>query len=205
MTTLLILLGLLCLLAVPVLLVMYIVFWIKKRNKDRIAKAIPICFIMAIVLIIVGGLIGGNVEIKDASLETTGFETSYTNPSETTGNDVVESTNKTTTNTESPESAMLKTLTDSGYTLEHAKAIEEILNTLGINNISVYGKTGSDNPENGVCAFVCYPNGSKDKDKRFNFTTEDGVMFFAGFRSITLYDSEQGGVLKTYTDALKES
>lgn len=96
------------------------------------------------------------------------------------------------------DTTLNKTLTDAGYTIEHASKITEILNRLGINNIKIYAMTGK--PEQGLNAVVCYPNGLSERDKRFHFTTENGVLFYAGFLNEDLYDIEKGGYLKKYSD-----
>lgn len=94
--------------------------------------------------------------------------------------------------------AISRTLTDAGYTVEHASAIQEILNTVGIESIEIDNMTGE--AEDGLNSVTCYPNGYEDRDRRFFFTTEDGVLFYAGFSDEDLYDSESGGYLKNYSD-----
>ena len=89
-------------------------------------------------------------------------------------------------------------LVDAGYTVDHATAIQEILNTIGIDSIEI--ETISGEAESGVNAVICYPNGLTDRDRRFYFTTEDGVTFYAGFLGEDLYDSAKGGFLKNYND-----
>jgi len=89
-------------------------------------------------------------------------------------------------------------LTSQGYTIEHASQIQEILNRVGISTVSVESMTGE--PENGLNSVVSYPNGYTDRDRRFFFTTEDGVLFYAGFSDEDLYDSALGGYLKSYED-----
>lgn len=101
----------------------------------------------------------------------------------------------------SPVNPLIETLTNLGYTYDHAADIEKILRTLGIENIEIYGSDGSNNdPENGLYNVVCFPNGYTDDNRRFYFTTENGVVFYAGFRGEDLYDSEKGGFLKSYSD-----
>lgn len=96
------------------------------------------------------------------------------------------------------ESAMLKTLTDLGYTKDHALDIQEILNAIGIDSITLFAMTGE--AESGLNAVICYANGSEDEDSRFTFTTEDGVMFYTSFKGTDLYDIEQGGIIGNYKD-----
>ncbi len=87
-----------------------------------------------------------------------------------------------------------------GYSEAQAKDIEKVLNELGINSIGLYSTTGT--PQSGLNSVVCYPNGSFDRDRRFYFTTENGELFYVGFRDYDLYDSENGGVLMSYDEAL---
>ena len=89
-------------------------------------------------------------------------------------------------------------LIESGYSLEHASMIQEILNMVGIESIEIESMTGQ--AEEGLNSVVCYPNDYTDRDRRFYFTTEDGVLFYAGFGDEDLYDSEKGGYLKDYGD-----
>ena len=96
------------------------------------------------------------------------------------------------------DTSMIDTLVELGYSNKQASDIKEILNTIGIDEISVYGKTGE--AQKGLNAVVCYANGSKDGDRRFRFTTEDGVLFYAGFLDEDLYDTSKGGFLKKYQD-----
>ena len=96
------------------------------------------------------------------------------------------------------DSTVTDTLIATGYSIDHASAIQEILNTVGITEIEIESMTGE--AESGLNSVVCYPNGYTDKDRRFFFTTEDGVLFYAGFSGEDLYDSENGGFLKNYSD-----
>lgn len=99
---------------------------------------------------------------------------------------------------ESIDTGITITLSEAGYTVEHASLIHEILNTVGINKIEIENMTGT--PESGLNAVVCFPNGYTDRDRRFYFTTEDGILFYAGFLDEDLYDSDKGGFLKSYED-----
>ena len=89
-------------------------------------------------------------------------------------------------------------LLEKGYTLEHATEIQEILNTVGITSIDIENMTGQ--PEEGLNSVVCYPNEYTEQDRKFWFTTENGVLFYAGFANEDLYDSQNGGYLKNYND-----
>lgn len=96
------------------------------------------------------------------------------------------------------DNAVTDALIASGYSIDHASIIQEILNTVGITEIEIENMTGE--AESGLNSVVCYPNGHVDRDRRFYFTTEDGVLFYAGFLDEDLYDSENGGYLKNYSD-----
>ena len=93
---------------------------------------------------------------------------------------------------------MMKVLTDAGYTFEQASDIQKILNTIGIQSIRIYKMTGV--ATKGLNAVICYPNGLTEQSSRFNFTTDNGILFYAGFLGDDLYDSELGGYLKSYED-----
>lgn len=96
------------------------------------------------------------------------------------------------------DSAITTTLLQAGYSIEHASQIQEILNQVGITSIVIENMTGE--AETGLNSVVCYPNGYTDRNRRFFFTTENGVLFYAGFSDEDLYDSEKGGYLKSYED-----
>lgn len=87
---------------------------------------------------------------------------------------------------------------EKGYSIEHATAIQEVLNTVGIEDLEIESMTGK--PESGLNSVVSYPNGYTERDRRFYFTTDNGVIFYAGFLNEDLYDSEKGGYLKNYND-----
>ena len=72
------------------------------------------------------------------------------------------------------------------------------MNTVGITSIEIDNMTGE--AQNGLNAVVCYPNGLTDENRRFNFTTENGKLFYAGFLDEDLYDTDKGGYLKSYND-----
>lgn len=90
------------------------------------------------------------------------------------------------------------TLITSGYTEEHASDIQTVLNTVGIDSVEIQNMTGM--PESGLNSVTCYPNGYTDENRRLYFTTEDGVIFYAGFLDEDLYDSDNGGYLMDYND-----
>lgn len=94
--------------------------------------------------------------------------------------------------------SMIETLVQAGYSVEQASEIQKILNTVSITSITIENMTGK--ADSGLNAVVCYPNGYTERNRRFYFTTEDGVLFYAGFLNEDLYDAEKGGFLKSYTD-----
>ena len=96
------------------------------------------------------------------------------------------------------EVSIAEVLTDVGYSTEHAAEIQGVLDSVGITSIEIFSMTGE--AENGLNAMICYPNGSDEDISRFTVTTENGVVFYVGFRDEDLYDSSQGGVLKQYSD-----
>ena len=95
-------------------------------------------------------------------------------------------------------SEIVGALTGAGYTVDHATQIQQVLNTVGITSIEIYGMTGE--PESGLNSMSCYANGSMEDDHRFYMTTEDGVIFYVGFLDEDLYDVDRGGFLKEYGD-----
>lgn len=95
-------------------------------------------------------------------------------------------------------SEIVEKLVEAGYTVEQASNIQQVLNTVGITEIEIYGMTGD--PESGLNAMSCYANGAEDDMHRFTMTTEDGEIFYVGFLNEDLYDVDQGGYLKDYSD-----
>lgn len=96
------------------------------------------------------------------------------------------------------DDTIVKELTDAGYSVEHASELQKILNTVGITSLKIKNKTGE--AEKGLNAMSCYANGSTEEKSRFTLTTENGVAFYIGYLSEDLYDTEQGGFLKKYSD-----
>ena len=187
----------------------------KKRNGCLIAIAISVVIFVCITflgLLVVGFFI--SIEDTDTATSTNNSSNDITNDlssdsdksdSETPDNAQSEQTEnayllpeKELENLEEIDSSITTTLLQSGYSLEHASRIQKILNQLGITDIVVENMTG--NPEDGLNAVVCYPNGYTDRNRRFFFTTENGILFYAGFSDEDLYDSTQGGYLKSYND-----
>ncbi len=187
--------------ALPILIVMLIINLIKKKSKKKLAGALLICFICSIVFIF-GALFTVPESMQtEMPSETENQTTEKTETTSSTG-DVNNSHFKTDGEIKGDvvdvDTTLVKTLTEAGYTLEHATQIAEVLNGVGIESVIIEAMTGT--PEKGLNAVVCYPNGETARDKRFRFTTEDGMIFYAGFLNEDLYDTEQGGYLKKYSD-----
>jgi|GEM_PF-6129176 len=92
---------------------------------------------------------------------------------------------------------MISVLTQIGYSVEQSSAIQKILNDVGVYSIEVIRET-PDDVTKGLAPIICLAN--SDDDLHFWFTTEDGVLFYCGFRDEDLYDSANGGYLKKITD-----
>lgn len=88
-------------------------------------------------------------------------------------------------------------LTQIGYNVEQSSAIQKILNNVGVYSIEVIRET-PDDVTKGLAPIICLANG--EDELHFWFTTEDGVLFYCGFRGENLYDSDNGGYLKKITD-----
>lgn len=99
-------------------------------------------------------------------------------------------------NLEQIDSQITSVMISKGYVMEHASFIQEVLNTVGIESIDIENMTGK--AEEGLNSIVCYPNGYTDRDRRFFFTTDNGIIFYAGFSDEDLYDN--GTYLKNYGD-----
>ena len=100
---------------------------------------------------------------------------------------------------EEVDTGIIGELQAAGYTVEQASEIQQILNTIGIYSIKIESMTGK--AQEGLNSVVCYPNDFlEDRDRRCYFTTEDGVLFYVGFRDEDLYDIDKGGFLKSYSD-----
>jgi hypothetical protein len=187
----------LCIVAIPIFAIIFIIRWIKHKKKYPFFVIACVCCVLWIPLIFGAWLIAiQDYEFPEYSkppkeeesvIEESEIDDSYFNTSGEIENEVVDI-----------DTSMLKVLMDAGYSIEHATQIEEILNTIGIENIEIEKMTGE--AEKGLNAVVCYANNSKDRERRFSFTTEDGVLFYAGFKGEDLYDIEQGGYLKNYAD-----
>lgn len=99
-------------------------------------------------------------------------------------------------NLEQIDSQITSVMISAGYTMEHASFIQEVLNAVGIESIEIENMTGE--AEEGLNSIVCYPNGYTERDRRLFFTTDNGIIFYAGFSDEDLYDN--GQYLKNYGD-----
>lgn len=187
--------------ALPVLVIMLIVNLIKKKPKKKIAGALLICFICSVVFVF-GALFTVPEDMQTEMPSETENQTTEKAESTSPTTDADDSHFKINGDVKGDvadvDTTLVKTLTEAGYTLEHATQIAEVLNGVGIESVVIETMTGV--PEKGLNAVVCYPNGETARDKRFRFTTEDGIVFYAGFLNEDLYDIEQGGYLKKYSD-----
>lgn len=198
--------AILSIMMIPVSIVWSIVDWFKdyklrkmigipssNGNKKNLLLIIPVILILSILLVLFYPQ-----DTSDDSDDTIGFVSGTEFEEENKmQNDVWSGTSSSDT-AEVIDTSMIDTLAEMGYSSKQASDIKKILNTIGIEEISVYGKTGE--AQKGLNSVVCYANGSKDGDRRFYFTTEDGVLFYAGFLDEDLYDSSKGGFLKKYQD-----
>ena len=92
------------------------------------------------------------------------------------------------------------TLTQLGYTTEHAGEIEHILTMVSVTEIKIYGSYGE--AEGDLSAVWCYPNGENKDEKRIVLVTECGVVCFINIANRDdeyLYDADAGGFVKSYT------
>lgn len=187
--------------ALPVLVITLIINLIKKKPKKKTAWALLICFVCSVVFVF-GALFTVPEDMQtEMPLETknqTTEKVESTSPTTDADDSHFKTNGDVKGDVADVDTTLVKTLTDAGYTLEHATQIAEVLNGVGIKSISIEKMTGK--PEKGLNAVVCYPNGETERDRKFWFTTEDGVVFYAGFSNEDLYDTEQGGYLKKYSD-----
>lgn len=185
----------------PILVVLLIACAIKKKPKKKIAISLLVSFVFSVVFVF-GALFNVPEEMQTEMPSQTEQQTTEKTEKPSSTTDTNDSHFKTDGEVKGDvveiDTTLVKTLTDAGYSLENATQIAEVLNGVGINSISIEAMTGQ--PEKGLNAVVCYPNGETERDKRFRFTTEDGIIFYAGFLNEDLYDVEQGGYLKKYSD-----
>lgn len=96
------------------------------------------------------------------------------------------------------ELSIVEVMVDVGYSDGNAVYAERVLNSVGITSIEIVSMSGE--AENGLNAMVCYPNGLDKEGSRVTVTTENGIVFYVGFRGEDLYHVSRGGVLKQFSD-----
>lgn len=220
MDTLLMIIFSITLITFIVLLTLLVVNLIRKKPIAKIAVALGASFWLAVISVFTGAILDPNTDSNkvvsqpETQEKTTPAETiteaAITTVAETTDVPVETTVPETTadgsyiTVSESLEALpsidtrITDILIEKGYSLEHASAIQKILNTVGIESLEIESMMGD--PESGLNSVVSYPNGYTDRDRRFYFTTDNGILFYAGFHDDDLYDSEKGGYLKNYND-----
>lgn len=137
-----------------------------------------------------------NTAINDINKEknTNNAQNSKIENNDIKSNDVSKEIKKDNLNTNSNFDIMVSRLMSLGFNEEEATNIKQIFNQMGINSISDIN-SGSTNPDiNGLVSYVAIAN--YDSNQKFYFTIENRKMFYVGFRNVTLYDSEKGGVLR---------
>lgn len=199
--------------AIPIQILIFIIRWIMGKSKKGLGISILVSLACFVLFTLMGALSwDGTAEISkkpETAIETMvtvppSMESEPTEPPTTEPKSTASSAAATMAiepseaKLEQIDNAITTTLLSKGYTVDHASKIQEILNAIGISEIAIENMTGS--AESGLNAVVCYPNGYTSRDRRFWFTTEDGVLFFAGFHDEPLYDIEEGGYLKNYSD-----
>lgn len=131
------LLGVLCLFAVPVLLIVFAISRKKKKDTKKVGRATAICAILVLPLIIAGAIVN-SVENPSTDEEPTA------NTEET---EAVE------------EKTMLEQFVEIGLTEEEATEVQEIFTTVGITKISNIQEavgTGIDNLQSFKCDIYDY-------------------------------------------------
>lgn len=206
-------LGVISLVGIPITLVIFLIQLVrKKKSKKGWGIATIGCLVMFIVCIVIptNAPVQSNEPIQQSEKDQTLPSIQSAENGETTSES--EQPNKSSTDKPSTPStngedklngdladvsdSVSTALIEVGYSSEQGKEIEKILNTIGVSSIQIETMTGE--ATQGLNAVVAYPNGHIDKNRKFMFTTENGVLFYAGFKGEDLYDSDKGGFLKSY-------
>lgn len=166
--------------------------WLSNWKKDT---KIIVTSVFAVLVLLVTICPGKTKDRSTLKIGSKSFERETSAPSSATEKSVNSLPEKIYN-----ENQIRDTLIEKGYTLENASSIQEILKTIGIESIKVYATSGAGTPNTSLFTVVCYPNGLTSRSKRFFFTTENGILFYAGYSGEDLYDSEKGGFLKKYDD-----
>lgn len=204
--------------AIPILLVIFLVKWIRKKPKKKIGIAILLCTVGFVVSSLVGAYSWLNdmtpeeraaydakqqlkAEQREAEKEKkrlekeTEMETDQNTRTKAKPTVPVEAE---LDKTESVRGDIYEKLVEDGYTAENSAKIQEVLNMVGIERIEIENMTGE--PESGLNTVVFYPNGETEENRRALFTSDNGEIFYVGFLDEDLYDKDNGGYLKSYND-----
>ena len=101
----------------------------------------------------------------------------------------------------SASASVTEVLIGLGYSAEHAAKIEALFETLAIHEIKVFkGQGENGGPEDGEYFVICFPNGYTEENRLFFFETEYGEVLYVGVEGETMYDTEQGGFVKSYDE-----
>ena len=214
MDTFLMIIFCLSLIAFIILFTLLILNVVRKKPITKVIIPLGISFWIAVISLVVAALLdpdsGSKTTIiaKSSTPEITVKTTAAPNPSETETTTLAPETEDQNEYFTKADGSMSEFMTidtcitdlmiEKGYSIEHATAIQEVLNTVGIEYLEIESMTGK--PESGLNSVVSYPNGYTERDRRFYFTTDNAVIFYAGFLNEDLYDSEKGGYLKNYND-----
>lgn len=196
---------LLSMIAIPVTLVIFLItFFQKKPSKNKWAIACIVSVILFVVCMLTGGNDASTATTDDTSDKVVSSEESKTEKTEETVSQEneeafkVSDTNAEVADIADIDTGLIEALLEAGYSVEQSTEIQQILNTVGITSIEIENMTGE--AQSGLNSVVCYPNGLTDRNRRFNFTTDNGKIFYAGFLDEDLYDADKGGYLKSYDD-----
>lgn len=211
MDTFLMIIFTIALIAFIVFLTLLVVNLIRKKPITKIAVALGASFWLAVISVFTGAILDPNTDSNKVVIQpktqekttpaetiteaatTTVAETTYvpveTTVPETTADDSYITVSESLEALPSIDTRITDILIEKGYSLEHASAIQKILNTIGIESLEIGSMTGD--PESGLNSVVSYPNGYTDRDHRFYFTTDNGILFYTGFHDDDLYDSEK--------------
>lgn len=96
------------------------------------------------------------------------------------------------------DDTMINQFISLGFNIEEATEMQHLFYQMGIKSLSDIHSGNKNTDINKLVAFVAIAN--NNEKQKFYFTIENRKMFYAGFKSEDLYDSEKGGVLKNIND-----
>lgn len=191
------LLGFIGVFGFGITLIVLIIKVIKRKSLKKTALVLAgcvVCFVVALLIYTPSPQIEEGIAANKSPLG----ETTMNEPSVEKDESFFEQKTEISELPTQIDTTMITTLMSKGYDVEQASAIQKILNTIGVTAINIQHMSGK--ASTGLNAVVCYPNGLTEENRRFYFTTDNGVLFYAGFLNDDLYDSEKGGYLKSYQD-----